>query len=198
MRGGNSWAWLVGAAGIAYLLYADRQQAGTVLQSGISAAETGVDDVTAAIAGWKQVQAGPQWVPVINAAEMQYGIPTDLLARMAYQESHFRPSIIDGTTASPAGALGILQLMPQYFNTVQRPIPFSTQDTADQINQAAGQLLGLMNHFNDWGLAVAAYNDGQGNVDKYVAGTRPLPAETSTYVADVLADVPLNGATVPA
>jgi soluble lytic murein transglycosylase-like protein len=154
--------------------------------------------VTAAIAGWKNVQAGPTWVPVLNSAEQQFGIPPDLLARMAYQESHFRPEIIDGTKASPAGALGLMQLMPQYFNTVRVAVPFQPADTVAQIQQAAQLLVGLMNHFNDWTLAVAAYNDGQGNIDQYVAGTRALPAETSNYVADVLADVPLNGATLPA
>jgi soluble lytic murein transglycosylase-like protein len=52
--------------------------------------------------------------------------------------------------------------------------------------------------FGDWGLAVAAYNDGQGNVNKYLAGTRALPAETLAYVSDVLSDVPVSGATLPA
>jgi soluble lytic murein transglycosylase-like protein len=151
------------------------------------------DAVQAQICGWASVEQGPVWVPVINQAEGAAGIPTNLLARMAYQESHFRPDVIDGTTASGAGALGILQLMPQYFSTVQVPVPFSTQDTMDQITQAAGQLASLYNTFNDWTLAVAAYNAGASTVSKYIAGTGTLPAETSAYVADVIADVPVPG-----
>ncbi len=151
------------------------------------------DAVTAQICGWAGVEQGPVWVPVINQAESAAGIPTNLLARMAYQESHFRPDIIDGTTASSAGALGILQLMPQYFSTVQVATPFTTQDTVDQITQAAGQLMALYNEFNDWTLAVAGYNAGAGTVSKYIAGTGTLPAETSAYVADVIADVPVPG-----
>ncbi len=151
------------------------------------------DAVTSEVSGWASVEQGPVWVPVINQAESAAGIPANLLARMAYQESHFRQDIITGTTASSAGALGILQLMPQYFSTVRVATPFTTQDTTDQITQAAGQLMSLYNEFNDWTLAVAAYNAGAGTVSKYVAGTGSLPAETSAYVADVIADVPVQG-----
>lgn len=184
-------AWLLGGAGLAWLLYSQRQTVG-------SAVQTGVETVQAAVSGWKSVNQGPQWVPVINVAERQYGIPPDLLARMAYQESRYRPDVIDGTTASPAGALGILQLMPRYFTTVQRPTPFTPDDTGAQIQEAAGELSRLYAHFQDWGLAVAAYNDGQGNIDAYVAGARQLPSETVNYVSEVLADVPITGATIPA
>ncbi len=176
--------WLLaGGAGLAWLL----SQRDTVT----SAVESGVDSVQAAVSGWQTVHDGPLWVPLINTAEIQQGIPANLLARMAYQESHFRPEIIDGSKASGAGALGILQLRPQYFSTVRVARPFSTSDTAAQIQQAAGELARLYTHYGDWALAVAAYNDGQGNVDKYVAGNRALPAETVTYVSDVLSDVPV-------
>jgi len=183
MVSGRTW-WLIGGGALAWLLYSQRQ--------GITGAvESGVDAVTAAVAGWKSVKDGPIWVPVLNAAEAQYGIPPDLLARMAYQESHFRPEIIDGTVTSSAGALGIMQLMPQYFGTVNRPRPFTGQDTGAQIQEAAAELARLYDHFGDWALAVAGYNDGQGNVDKYRAGTRALPDETYSYVSEVLADVPV-------
>jgi soluble lytic murein transglycosylase-like protein len=152
------------------------------------------DAVTAAVSGWQNVGQGPVWVPVINQAESAAGIPTNLLARMAYTESHFRPDIIDGTTPSSAGALGIMQLMPQYFSTVQVATPFTTQDTVDQITQAAQELARLYGVFSDWTLAVAAYNAGQGTVSNYIAGTGTLPAETEAYVAGVIADVPVPGA----
>jgi len=152
------------------------------------------DAVTAQISGWMNVEQGPVWVPVINQAEAAAGIPTNLLARMAYQESSFRPDVIDGTRPSCAGALGILQLMPQYFSTVQVPVPFTTQDTMDQITQAAQQLQTLYGQFTDWTLAVAAYNAGATRIANYIAGTGPLPAETAAYVADIIADVPVQGA----
>ncbi len=160
--------------------------------------ESGVDTMTATLSGWQNVQQGPYWVPIINTIENDYAIPNNLLARIAYQESRFRPEVIDGTKVSTAGALGLMQLMPQYFTTVQRPVPFSQQDTLDQIRQAAQLLIGLYRHFQDWGLAIAGYNDGQTNVDHYLTGERELPAETSTYVAQVLSDVPVASATFSA
>src|SRR3984893_2288691 len=105
--------WLLGGALLAWVLY-NRSGIGSTLESG---AET----VTAALTGWQAVNDGPLWVPVINQTESAFGIPPTLLARPAYQESRFRTAITDGTQASPAGALGILQLMPQYFTTVRAP-----------------------------------------------------------------------------
>lgn len=178
----------LGGAIALYLIY-NRQGVGGVLESG---AET----VQAAVEGWASVNQGPVWVPVINIAEETFNLPTNLLARQAYQESRFRQEIIDGTQASPAGALGILQLMPAYFTSVQRPTPFSTTDTQDQINEAAKQMQGLFARFGDWGLALAAYNDGAGNVDQYLNGTRALPVETQNYVSQILTDVPLQSVLV--
>jgi soluble lytic murein transglycosylase-like protein len=179
--------WILGGAVLAWLLY-NRSAVTGAVTGAVASAE---DAVTAAVSGWQAVNQGPVWVPVINATEDAIGIPTGLLARQAYQESHFREEIINGTLPSPAGALGILQLMPLYFKTVNVPIPYTAADTQAQISEAGQEMARLYNHYLDWGLALAAYNDGEGNIDKYLAGTRALPAETQAYVRDILADVPL-------
>jgi soluble lytic murein transglycosylase-like protein len=181
---------LLGGSAWAYLLY-NRSSVQTI-------AQTGLDTVTAALTGWQNVKDGPKWIPVLQQFEDIYMIPRNLLARIAYQESHFRPEIIQGINISSAGALGLMQLMPQYFTSVQRPVPFTDADTTDQIVQAATLLSTLFDHYGDWGLAVAAYNDGQGNIDQFVKGTRALPVETSHYVAQVLADVPVASGTFSA
>lgn len=150
-----------------------------------------------AIEYWQQSDNARKWAPVLAAAEQANGLPTNLLARQAYAESGYEQQFIDGTKASAAGALGILQLMPQYFDTVRRPTPFSDQDTVDQINQAAAQMAGLYQQLlplaqssgaNPWGLALAGYNAGAGAVRKY--GGIPPFTETQNYVASILADVP--------
>jgi soluble lytic murein transglycosylase-like protein len=144
------------------------------------------------MSNWKAVLQGPKWAPYINVIEQSLGIPKDLLARMAYQESSFKPDVITGLVKSPAGALGILQLIPQFWSTVQGPIPFTDQDTYAQIKQAAGFLASLHDRFGDWAEALAAYNFGPGNEEKYlehkIAG---LPQETQDYVTEILADVPV-------
>lgn len=173
----------LGGAIALYLIY-NRQGVGGVIESG---AET----VAAAVEGWASVNQGPVWVPVINIAEQTYNLPANLLARQAYQESRYRQEIIDGTEASTAGALGILQLEPAYFASVRVPIPFSTQDTQNQINEGAQEMQRLYSVYGDWGLALAAYNDGEGNVDAYLKGTRQLPTQTVDYYSQILTDVPL-------
>jgi soluble lytic murein transglycosylase-like protein len=146
---------------------------------------------------WQQSANAQKWAPFLAAAEQAYGLPTNLLARQAYTESSYEQDIIDGTRPSPAGALGILQLEPQYFDTVQRPIPFSDQDTVDQINQAAANMASLYTQLaplasssgqNPWALALAGYDAGAGAVKKY--GGIPPFTETQKYVSGILADVP--------
>lgn len=171
---------ILGASIAAYLFY-NRQQVSDTAQNALAASE-------ATMVGWKNVDDGPKWVPYLNMAETQFNIPTDLLARIAYQESHFRPDIISGSKVSSVGALGLMQMMPQYFKSVNVPRPYTDQDTLNQINEAAGQLSSLYNSTGSWQLAVAAYNAGLGNVRKY-GGIPPFP-ETQTYVADITADVP--------
>src|SRR4030065_1593917 len=50
--------------------------------------------------------------PTVEPAELRHGLPAGLLARLLYQESHYRTDIITGAERSPAGALGIAQFMP--------------------------------------------------------------------------------------
>ncbi len=146
------------------------------------------DAVVSAVSGWKNVGSGPTWVPVLNATEQQLGIPTDLLARLAYQESHFREEIIRGTLASPAGALGIMQLMPQFFSSVAAAKPYTDDAVNAQIAEGAANLVSQYESFGSWDLALAAYNAGPGAVQK--AGGIPAFTETQNYVAQILADVP--------
>lgn len=146
--------------------------------------------VSTGVTDWRQVGEGPTYVPYLNTTEAQYAIPADLLARIAYQESHFRADIISGATKSPAGAVGIMQLMPQYF-------PGAGENAIADIATAGQYLAKLYQQFGDWQVAVAAYNDGPGNLAKYEAGNLPtLPLETQNYVADVFADVPVQGSLI--
>lgn len=151
---------------------------------------------------WQQSSNAKKWAPAIAAAEQANGLPTNILARQAYAESGYQQDIIDGTRPSDAGALGILQLMPKYFDTVRRPVPFTDQDTLDQINQAAGQMATLYGQLaglaastgqNPWALALAGYNAGAGAVQRY--GGIPPYSQTENYVASILADVPTAQAT---
>ena len=81
-----------------------------------------------------------------------------------------------------------MQLMPQYFTSVQVPVPFNSNDTAAQIEQAAQFLASNYSQLGDWTLATAAYNAGVAAVKS--AGGIPPYSETQKYVAQIAADVP--------
>lgn len=129
------------------------------------------------------------WVPpaeyagMIAAAEAQYGIPTNMLARLLYQESHYRDDIINGETASPAGALGIAQFMPG----TAAELGIDPLDPEQAIPAAALYLRRQFNRFGDWAMALAAYNWGGGNVAR--KGLAAAPTETRLYYTSILSDI---------
>lgn len=129
----------------------------------------------------KETQANERkWAPVIRAAESAYSLPTGLLHRLLFRESHFRTDIITGATRSKAGAAGIAQFMP----ATAAEMGVDPLNPAQAIDGAARYLSRLYRQFNEWPLAVAAYNAGPGNVKKY--GGIPPFKETLAYVAAVL------------
>jgi soluble lytic murein transglycosylase-like protein len=151
------------------------------------------------IAGWQSQGDGPAWAAALGVAEQQNGFPTGLLARIAYQESTFRPGVISGLIPSSCGALGLMQLMPQFFSSVRVAVPFTSADTNAQVGQAAALLKAQYARFGDWQEAVAAYNWGGGSLhhDYVVHGQYALadmPTQTQNYVREVFADVPIQGA----
>ena len=131
---------------------------------------------------WKLAKNAEKYLPLLRAAEIKYAIPTDLLARLAYQESRFRDDVVSGATVSSAGAQGLMQLVPKWHPSVN-PL-----NVPAAIDYAARYLLQLHHQFGRWALALAAYNAGPGNVQKY-GGIPPFP-ETQTYVAQIIGDVP--------
>jgi soluble lytic murein transglycosylase-like protein len=151
---------------------------------------------------WITCGEGQAWVPALNTAELRYEIPTNLLARIAFQESSFRQGVILGFVPSKAGALGIMQLMPQFFASVRVPVPFTDADVASQIDESVQLLRRQYDRFGDWQEAVAAYNWGGGNEHhSYVEHgsyiLADMPPQTQNYVKEVFADVPVAGALLP-
>lgn len=127
-----------------------------------------------------------QLLQTIAATEASLGIPAGLLANIAQQESGFRKDVISGKTRSSAGAVGLMQLMPNYF-------PGAGQSPERDIATAGKELKRLYSVFGDWNKAIAAYNDGEGNIKKVLAGKKSLPEETRRYVAAVGATPSLHG-----
>jgi soluble lytic murein transglycosylase-like protein len=135
---------------------------------------------------WKTETNAALYLPHLEDVEREMGIPPDLLARIAYQESHWRDDIVTCKFKSSAGAVGLMQLIPKFF-------PGAGVDWRADVATAGLDLVRLHNKFKDWQLAVASYNDGEGNIAKVIAGTHTLKIETENYIAEVFADVPIDG-----
>jgi Transglycosylase SLT domain len=111
-----------------------------------------------------------------NAARAS-GVPVSLLTRLLWQESRFQAGV-----TSPKGAQGIAQFLPTTAAEHGLADPF---DPEQAIPKAARLLTALDRRFGNFGLAAAAYNAGPDRVDRWLAGTGSLPAETQAYVLAV-------------
>jgi membrane-bound lytic murein transglycosylase D len=138
--------------------------------------------------------AAKDYVPVLKPIFSSRKVPPELVW-MAEVESSF-----DRRAKSPAGAAGLFQLMPDTakrfgLSLWPRDQRFQTEPSA---NASAEYLKYLYGHFHDWRLTLAAYNSGEGTVQKllnrykarkYDDIAKHLPAETQMYVPRIEAVV---------
>lgn len=117
---------------------------------------------------------------IAQAAE-DYGVDEKLLHAVIQAESAYNPD-----ARSPAGAVGLMQLMPDTARRYGVRAEDRT-DPAESIKGGARYLRDLLKMFDsNLRLAVAGYNAGENAVKKYNNSVPPYP-ETQNYVAQVLA-----------
>jgi len=119
---------------------------------------------------------------MIEAAARSNALPLEFFARVIWQESGFKPGAVGPRTRSGDKAQGIAQFMPR--TAAERGLldPF---DPVQALPKSAEFLRELRDQFGNLGLAAAAYNAGPQRLRDFLAGTRPLPAETRNYVAAI-------------
>ncbi|HEX4527122.1 MAG TPA: lytic transglycosylase domain-containing protein [Gaiellaceae bacterium] len=117
----------------------------------------------------------------------EHGLDPSLVAAVIYQESKFRSS-----AKSSSGAIGLMQITPATARGIAIRTHGSAFHTNDLYNPEINIRYGawyLENLFEKYGsekLVLAAYNAGQGNVDKWRAHGQSIQfAETRAYVKRV-------------
>lgn len=132
------------------------------------------EDVSQLISGKIDPSTSSPLHDKIRAAAAKYGVPEDLAIRWVNKENpHWDPNAVSG-----AGAIGLLQIMP---NTA-KALGIDPHDVDQNIDGAFRYLTGHYKEFKRWDLALAAYNAGPTAVRN---GRWQSFPETSDYVRTI-------------
>lgn len=138
---------------------------------------------------WYQRARYPlRYEAIVRAHARNYDLRPTLLAAVIYTESKF-----DADARSAAGAIGLMQLLPETAEGIATRTGggrFVVSDLLDpELNVRYGSwyLRNLLDRYDDLETALAAYHAGQGNVDHWRReGVGIRFPETRAYVARVL------------
>lgn len=114
----------------------------------------------------KEISGVLRWKPLLQEAERQFGVPWEVLGAIMAIESGGNPN-----ATSPAGAVGLMQIMPNYHAGRAAKYGGNLWDPRTNVFTAADFLRELYKKYGSWDKAAAAYF---GAVDAYgnITGAR--------------------------
>ena len=119
------------------------------------------------------------------------GVPSAIALAVARAESGIAQWTASGNlVVSPAGAIGVMQLMP----ATAAELGVDPTDPLQNIQGGVAYLAMMFSKYGDWWTALAAYNWGPSNVDKAIArGTNPASWPSAGYATSVMAAAGIGG-----
>ncbi len=128
----------------------------------------------------------------LQEASRRFHVPAPWLRAVMRAESHG-----DAKSFSDKGAIGLMQVMPRTYIELRAKYGFGSDpfDPHDNILAGAAYLAEMFARYGSPGF-LAAYNAGPRRYEDHLLGGRPLPAETTDYVARLVPE--LGFASVPA
>lgn len=124
-----------------------------------------------------------RWSAEISQAAARFEIPEDWIRRVMKAESDGRTELAGEPITSPAGAMGLMQLMPGTWEEMRTANRLGSNpfDPHDNIIAGAAYLREMYERFGYPGL-FAAYNAGPSRYFRHVASCSTLPSETMNYL----------------
>lgn len=115
----------------------------------------------------------------VAEASQRFGIPEAWIRAVMRVESAGEVGV-----TSSAGAMGLMQVMPQTYATLRARLGLGADayDPHDNIMAGAAFLRDMHDRYGDAGF-LAAYNAGPARYEEFRAGGRALPSETIFYMA---------------
>lgn len=144
-----------------------------------------------AFASPAQAESIADWRPHIIEASNRFGVPVVWIERVMLAESAGRTTLNGRPIRSPAGAMGLMQLMPGTWADMRARLGLGNNpdDPRDNILAGTFYLRMMYDRFGYPGL-FAAYNAGPGRYAGFLAGRGRLPSETVGYLASVAPSLP--------
>jgi hypothetical protein len=125
-----------------------------------------------------------RWSAPIAEASARFQLPKAWIGAVILVESGGRTELGGRPIVSPAGAMGLMQLMPATWSEMRdrHGLGPDPNDPRDNILAGSAFLRAMYDRFGFPGM-FAAYNAGPTRYADHLATGRPLPAETVRYVA---------------
>ncbi|BAK83262.1 transglycosylase SLT domain-containing protein [Komagataeibacter medellinensis] len=143
------------------------------------------------VTGAQRIYAAPgtasdPWGPYIQEAATRFSVPAAWIRAVMHQESGGQQYLDGQLTTSGAGAMGLMQLMPETYADMQARYGLGGDpyDPHDNIMAGTAYIRLMYERFGTPDF-LAAYNAGPERVQEWHQNGNPLPAETIQYVAAI-------------